>query len=241
MDTPLQIAVCEDTPADAELLISHIEDSGIDGRWEVFSSGEALLDAFLPGKYDLIFLDIYLGGIKGVDVAADIRTIDRTVTLAFTTTSIEHALESYRLKAVSYLEKPVRRGDVQDVLTLALARRNTAAYVTLLIDGENRSIPIESILYFELQGHAVLVHTRAGILRTSQTVRLNRIEAVLPEHFFRCHHSYIVNLQYVKDVDRELALYIMHNNDRIHIRRRDLSKAVHAFEDNLFASARAER
>lgn len=127
------IAICEDTPADAQLLLSYISDSGIAGRCESFSSGEALLEAFRPGKYDLIFLDIYMGGMKGVDAAAEIRKADRTVTLAFTTTSTEHTLESYRLKAAGYLEKPVKREDVREMLSLVLAKRSSAAYISLLV------------------------------------------------------------------------------------------------------------
>lgn len=126
MDTPLQIAVCEDNPADAKLLGYPMAESGIANRPEVFPSGEALLAAFQPGKYDLIFLGIYMSGMKGVDAAAEIRKADRTVTLAFTTTGTEHTLESYRLKAASYLEKPVKQEDVRGILSLVLAKRNTA-------------------------------------------------------------------------------------------------------------------
>lgn len=238
MTTPLQIAICEDTPADAELLVSHIMESNIASRHETFSSGEELLAAFMPGKYDLIFLDIYMGGMKGVDAAAEIRKTDRTVTLAFTTTSTEHTLEGYRLKAASYLEKPVKREDVREILSLVLAKRNTAAYITLLIEGANREIPVESILFFEQQNHAVMVHTHAETLRTSQTVKLAHIEPMLPEYFFRCHHSYLVNLHTVQEVDQELGVFIMQDGSRVHIRYQTLKKAVREYERCLFDKVR---
>ena len=238
MDTPLKIAICEDTPADAELLLSHLAEIGIAAESEAFSSGETLLAAFLPGKYDLIFLDIYMGGIRGVDAATEIRKSDRTVTLAFTTTSKEHALESYRLKAASYLEKPVKLEDVREVLELALTKRDSAAYITLLIEGVNRKLPIESILFFEQQNHAVLVHTQSGNLRTSQTVKLKDIEPLLPDCFFRCHHSFIVNLRAVRGVDKELKVFTMQDDSRVYIRHQTLKKAVQAYENCLFESVR---
>lgn len=238
MDAPLKIAICEDTPADAELLLSHLAEIGIAAEAEAFSSGEALLAAFLPGKYDLIFLDIYMGGIRGVDAASEIRKVDRTVTLAFTTTSKEHALESYRLKAASYLEKPVRREDVQEVLELARTKRDSAAYITLLIEGVNRKLPVESILFFEQQNHAILVHTQAETLRTSQTVKLCHIEPMLPDCFFRCHHSFIVNLRAVREVDKGLKIFTMQDGSRVHIRHQTLKKAVQAYESCLFESVR---
>lgn len=238
MDTPLKIAICEDTPADTDLLLSHLTEIGIVTEIEAFSSGEALLSAFLPGKYDLIFLDIYMVGIKGVDVAAQIRKIDRTVTLAFITTSKEHALESYRLKAASYLEKPVKLEDVKEVLELVLVKRDSAAYITLLIEGENRKIPLEGILFFENQNHAVMIHTQSGVFRTSQTVKLNYIESMLPDSFFRCHHSFIVNLQAISNVDKELKVFTMQDGSRVHIRHQSLNKAVQAYESCLFQSVR---
>lgn len=238
MDEPLHIAVCEDNPEDMELLFSYIRESKMNIRGDRFFSGEDLLKEFLPGKYDLIFLDIYMKGMCGIDAAAKIRKIDHTITLAFTTSSIEHTLESYRLKAASYLEKPVKQDDVQEILSLVLAKHNTASYITLLIEGTNRSLPVDSILYFELQNHAVMVYTHNEILRTSQSVKLDHIEPMLPEYYFRCHHSYIVNLSYVNDIDRELAVFIMQNKSRVHIRRRDIQKAVRTYEHYLFSMAR---
>lgn len=239
METPLKIVVYEDSPKDAELLIRCILESGIPAEYEAFSFGEELLASFFAGRYDLIFLDIYMGDIQqGVDIAAEIRETDTSVTLAFTTSSKEHALESYRLKAYAYLEKPVCPGDVREVLEQALNKRRKAPIVNLLIEGTHRDIPLDSILYFEQKNRAVIVNTLTETLRTSQTVKLKDIEALLPVEFFRCHHSYIANLRYVKGVDRELRLFLMQNGDKVYIRRQDMKKAEKAYEDYLFGRAR---
>ena len=237
-EAPLHIALCEDTQSDRELLERQLAESGFAVEYESFSSGEELLLAFLPGKYDVIFLDIYMDGIKGVEAAAKIRKADRTVTLVFTTTSTEHTLESYRLKAASYLEKPVKSEDVREVLELAQAKRDSAAYLTLLIEGVNRKLPLESILYFEQVNHAVYVHTHTEVLRTSQTVKLKAIEPLLSDCFFRCHHSYIANLRYVCGVDQELKVFEMQNGDKVYIRHPSLGKSVKAYEEYLFRRAR---
>ena len=179
-----------------------------------------------------------MDGIKSVEAAAKIRKTDRTVTLVFTTTSTEHTLESYRLKATSYLEKPVKSEDVREVLELVLAKRDSTAYVSLLIEGVNRKLPLESILYFEYKGHAVFIRTHSETLRTSQTVKLKDIEPLLPNCFFRCHHSYIANLRYIKGLDQELRLFLMQNGDKVYIRRQDMKKAEKAYEDSLFHRAR---
>ncbi len=242
METPLNIAVYEDNPEDAQRLLRCITDSGIPAECEIFSTGEALLADFSAGRYDLVFLDIYLGEVQqGVDIAAKIRETDTAVTLAFTTTSTEHTLESYRLKAYAYLEKPVRPTDVREVLEQAQSKRKNAPSVKLLIEGTYKVIPLDSILYFEQKNHAVLVNTLMGVLRTSQTVKLSDIEAQLPEGFLRCHHSYIANLRYVKELDQELKIFVMQNGDTVYIRRPSLGRAVKAYESRLFAAAREGR
>lgn len=239
MKTPLNIAVYEDNPKDAQRLLRCITDSGIPAECSAFSTGEALLADFSAGRYDLVFLDIYLGEVQqGVDIAAKIRETDTAVTLAFTTTSTEHTLESYRLKAYAYLEKPVRPTDVREVLEQAQSKRKNAPSVKLLIEGAYRDIPLDSILYFEQKNHAVLVNTLTEVLRTSQTVKLSDIEAQLPEGFLRCHHSYIANLRYVRELDQELKIFLMANGDTVYIRRPSLGKAVKAYESRLFAAAR---
>lgn len=239
METPLRIAVCEDVPEDADLLLRCISESGIPAECKVFSTGDELAKAFLPGRYDLIFLDIYMDEVQqGITAAAKIRETDTAVTLAFTTTSKEHALESYRLKACAYLEKPVRPADVREVLEQALNKRKNAPAIRLLIEGTFREISLDSILYFEQKNHAVWVNTLTETLRTSQTVKLGDIEPQLPEGFFRCHHSYIANLRYVKELDQELKIFVMQNGDTVYIRRPSLGKAVKAYEALLFASAR---
>jgi DNA-binding LytR/AlgR family response regulator len=198
-----------------------------------------LISAFAAGRYDLIFLDIYMGNIQqGVNVAAEIREMDTTVTLAFTTTSIAHTLESYRLKAVGYLEKPVKPADVREMLDLALTKREIAPSVSLLIEGVYRDISLNSILYFEQQNHAVIVNTLSGKLRTCQTVKLKQIEAMLPNTFLHCHHSYIVNLKHVKRIDNELKTFTMQNGDNVYIRQQSMKNAAEAYKDYLFANAR---
>ena len=74
-----------------------------------FASSEELLEAFRPGGFDLLLMDIYMDGMTGVEAVRKIREMDETIPIAFTTTSTEHTLESYRLSVLKYLEKPVRQ------------------------------------------------------------------------------------------------------------------------------------
>ncbi|MGI6176689.1 MAG: LytR/AlgR family response regulator transcription factor [Christensenellales bacterium] len=240
MEALLRIAVYEDMAEDAEELLRCILEGGIPAEYKTFTSGEALLNSFAAERYDLIFLDIYMGGKQeGITVAAKIREMDASVTLAFTTSSKEHALESYRLKVYAYLEKPVHPADVQDVLKQALRKQRDAPSVRLLIEGMHREIPLDSILYFEQKNQSVMVCTLTETLRASQTVKLKDIETMLPDtQFLRCHHSYIANLRYIKEPDWELRIFLMQNGGTVYIRRQDIKRAKKAYEDSPFCKAR---
>lgn len=239
MENPLRIAICEDVDADAALLRDCIDRSGIPAEWERFESGEALLRGFHAGQYDLVFMDIYMSGMRGVEAAEAIRGMDRHVVLAFTTTSPDHALESYRLGALKYLEKPVSPQGVRETLELVLMKQKARAKITLLIGGRQTGIPLDTILYFEQQNHVVEVHTTGGVLQTSQTVRMDGIEAALPSPpFVRSHHSFIVNLRYVQSVDSDFSDFIMSSGKRARIRRGCLKKMKEARESYLYALTR---
>jgi len=241
LDKPVRIAILEDFPEDAQLLLRYISESGIPAKCQCYSTCDALIKDFVPGRYDLIFLDIYMGNVQqGVDVAAKIRESDAMVTLTFTTSSEEHALESYRLKAFAYLEKPIHPADVREVIEQVVIRRKRAPSIQLLISGKKQQIPLQTILYFEQKDHAVQVNTFSGVLRTSQTVNLGDIQPRLPSGFFRCHQSYIANLRYVKELDRELRIFWMQNGDAVYIRRQSLGKATRAYEHQLFTRVREE-
>ena len=73
---------------------------------DLYSSGEEFLSGFKKGKYDLIFFDIYMEGINGIEAAAEVRKEDKSVRLIFVTTSNDFAAESYSLRADYYLLKP---------------------------------------------------------------------------------------------------------------------------------------
>lgn len=242
MDTPLHIGICEDEDCDADLLLDYINKSGIPVNCSTFSSGEELLENFHPHLYDLIFFDIYMKGIRGIDAASKIRQSDDNVIFAFATGSLEHTLESYRLGALKYLEKPVKAADVRELMELAFARRKSKPRVTFMVEGKNLYIIQDDIIYIEQKNHKVIINTFYGSIRGTQRIKLSDVENILPyPPFFRCHQSYLANLNHIKKLDKELKVFIMANDDTVYIRRQNLGAAQRAYEDTLFSSTRGVR
>lgn len=238
-ERPLHIAICEDNHNDREVLLSHIHVSNFCVRYDLFKTSEELLDVFKPDTYDLVFMDIFLAGMKGIDAAALLRQQDKNVVLVFCTSSLEYALESYRLGALKYIEKPTSFNDVKEALELAQANLQTKDAITLMVSGKETKFILNDILYFETIEHAVFVHCAHDTIKTSQKVRLDDIEAMVPHpQFCRCHRSFIVNFQHVRCFDG--PDFVMENNDKVYVRLKDASKVKKEYEQYVLSWVRSK-
>lgn len=218
----------------AEMLKTELSRMGqTDVEIAAFSSGEAFLDAWTPGKYDLILLDIFLTGIDGIEVARRIRTADAEVLLVFCTSSNEFAVESYEVEARYYLCKPIRPEDVTAMLwRLRLGGPERRRTVTL---PGGRQVLLRSILYTEYYNHVVTLHLSVPLgdgdgdtlrVRTSQA----EMEDLLLVHdgFLAPNRGVIVNLFAVAHMSREDM--VLRNGHIIHIARRKYKEVREAYD-----------
>lgn len=234
----LHTAVCEDDPDDVKTLLSILQRSEIPTETAVYSSGEEFLGEYRPGKYDLIFMDIYMDKITGVDTVARLREMGDPVPVAFITTSRDHALESYRLEALKYIEKPLKGRAVLELVQFARLKKEHTPRLLYKRNGREFSLPFERILYAEQKDHMVYLYLTGG-----DTVQVKeRLDTMEPrfagQPFLRCHKSYLVNLSHVAELDRELMVFVMKEGHNVYIRRESMGNARKAFEEYLFAAAR---
>lgn len=235
----LKIAVCEDSLEDQSNLVYILENSAFPANITIFNCGEDLLTDYSKGKLDLIFMDIYMSGISGVETVTEIRKMDETIPIAFTTTSTDHTLESYRLNALKYIEKPVKEKAVHELLELAQLRKKNVPHLIVKINGKHISIPFERILYAEQKSHTLFLFLTGGeIIKANE--KLDNVEDQFEGHpFFRCHKSYLVNFSYVKNLDKELMVFKMKEGNNVHIRRESMTIVRKAFETYLFKMSRS--
>lgn len=222
----LRIAITDDLNSEREKLSSAIaapfEKVGLAiGNIDEFTSGEALLRQFSAGKYDLIFLDIYMGGISGVETAKRIRSIDKNVMLVFVTTSNEFASVSYAVKANFYLLKPIRSDSIKQLAeTLAQQMQNTRS-VAALPDGT--VIPLSSLVYTSCSGHYVnvyLVGSEPLKIRTTHKIMYEALSKY--EGIISCNKGVLVSLANVAKLDGEN--FTMINGDTVPISRRKMTQ-----------------
>ena len=216
---PLRLAICDDLPEEREALLALLEQAPIATVCAQFASSEELLEAFRPGGFELLLMDIYMDGMTGVEAVRKIREMDETIPIAFTTTSTEHTLESYRLSVLKYLEKPVRQKDINDLLHLVKLQRDSAPRLTIRQGGETQKIPLSELFYLEQKAHHVFLYRRDG-----GTLQLyGKLSDLLPQlegqPFFCPHKSYCVNLAFVRGINEEYQCYEMADGKNVPISR----------------------
>ena len=237
---PLRLAICDDLPEEREALLALLEQAPIATVCAQFASSEELLEAFRPGGFDLLLMDIYMDGMTGVEAVRKIREMDETIPIAFTTTSTEHTLESYRLSVLKYLEKPVRQKDINDLLRLVKLQRDSVPRLTIHQNGTVQKLPLSELLYLEQKGHHVMISRKDGSI-----VQLyGKLSDLLPQlegqPFFCPHKSYCVNLAFVRGINEEYQCYEMADGKMVPISRSNRARARRAWEDYLFARTRGE-
>lgn len=229
----LKIAICEDHEDEQNRLLAAIESSGIESTITCFTCGEDLLKDYQMGTFDLIFMDIYMQTLTGIETIAKIRNLGDFVPVAFTTSSTDHTLESYRLEALKYIEKPIAEKPVHDLLHLISAKKNHAPHVLIQTQKKMLSIAYESILYIEQKSHKLILYLKDQEPLIIQG-KLDAMEIHLnDQRFLRCHKSYLVNLEGVINLEKDLKIFKMKNGNNVHIRRESLSASKKAFENYL--------
>lgn len=197
----MKIAVCEDNKTDAaqivELLEHWMRAQRMAADIAVFESGEALLAAWTPGKYSILFMDIYLGTQNGIDICRTIRKSDRSCALVLTTVSVDHGLDGFAVDAVHYLLKPVRREPFCEAMTRCSGLwEQQARYLEFSESRMPVRVPLRDIHYIEVYRNNSMIHTQERDYNAYATLD-SLLEQLQSSTFLRCHRSYAVNLRYV--------------------------------------------
>lgn len=169
---------------------------------ETFSEPHVGLEAIRRTRPELVFLDIRMNGMDGLELA---HALPKGCCLIFTTAYAQYALDGFDLDAVDFLHKPfayerfVRAVDKALQWIDARVRSDSAEVVTLKQEYNNVVVPVEEILYLEAMENYTKVHRRSGRYILSRT-SLKRIVELLPaDRFLRVHKSYVVALSQVAE------------------------------------------
>ena len=238
----MKIAICDDVYSDKHHLFnslnSYCETYFINAAITEYDSGESLLESFSKNMFDIIFLDIYMSGLNGIDTAKKIREIDNDCLLIFVTTSREHALDGFSVNALHYLLKPANDEKIAEVFNRCKKILSDAQqYIEVISERLLVKILVQSIHYIEVYDKACFIHNDSKVIKTY--LRLEEFAKQLEGScFLHCHRSYLVNMRAIVSVDEND--FILQSGEQIPIRQSDKQSIKQLYMNFLFSLTREE-
>lgn len=197
----IKFAICDDEPSMTEEISAGLseymdENQIMDYHISTFSDGDSLLDS--DSDFDLIFLDIQMKQPDGIETARRLRQRGDQCLLVFVTVLKECVFDAFEVQAYDYLVKPLDERRFKKMMDRAIAFLMQKAADSIIIQRGNSCevILLSQIVYCEVMGRKVYIHLWEGKI-ISYYERLENLERRVDGRFFRCHRSYLVNLNYV--------------------------------------------
>ena len=204
------IALCEDNSLQREELKNNLskvlDEIGVEYKLLTFETGEDLLREY-PENLDMLFLDIQMGELTGMETARKVRKYDDKVEIIFITALWDYIQKGYEVRAFRYLIKPVKFKELQEQVTACVENILHKRYTYITIKDKNNVLKIrtEDILFLETFERKVIIHTNSQDYMVKMS--MNKLEKELNNKgFFRCHTSYIVNLIKIEEIKKDYLL-----------------------------------
>ena len=201
MNKKMQIIIVEDELSCCRQLEKCLKDWGMKHGIPITVTSCKSGDELLLHDYrntHLIFMDIELPGISGMETARMIRKSDYKGHIIFLTAYSEHVFDGYHVRATDYLLKPITPEVLENCLTPILQEHKSSSYVLRTATSIDR-IPYSHIIAFATQGHYIDIITDEQAYR--QKISLKTLKQLLPENFIQCHRTLIVNINHVTKLD----------------------------------------
>ena len=218
----IRVAVVEDDAEVQGVLQEYIRrytrQYGTEFEVSVFADGVDILEDY-RAVYDVIFLDVEMKHLDGMETARRVRELDKDVIIVFITNMAQYAIGGYAVGALDYVLKPVNYYQFCTKLSRAVQRvqrRRGGQVVLQLAGGGMQVLSTGDIYYLETHDRLLWYHTTKG--EFSVRASLASAEKQLAQyHFSRCNQCYLVNLKYVKAVEND---FVHVNTDHLEISRR---------------------
>lgn len=202
----MYLAVCDDQAEELESLTNLLrfwqEEHKTALRYQAFRSAAELLDAAEKERFTLYLLDIMMPGTNGMAAAREIRAFDDTAGIVFLTSSAGFAYESYGVRALDYLLKPVRAETLFPILDrLSLREQRPREGLTLKCGSTLVRVPFSQLAYVEIMNKRLYFHLTDGQLReVSGSLREYEDLLLTRPEFLRVGRSYIVNILQIQEL-----------------------------------------
>ena len=244
----MNIVICEDNKHDMSHLYNCVDrffkENNCTVKITTYDNGDSLLGGYCiqeSNNVKIAFMDIYMPGTLGVDVARKIRETDKETAIVFTTSSRDHALDGYEVDALQYLLKPIEYVQVKNVLAKCMSMfAKHLRYIELTSNRLTIRVLLKDILFVEIYNHTCIIHTVHEKIKNyhplDEIEQMISVESGGSSSFLRTHRSYLVNMRYIDDMDEND--FVLTNGAAVPIRRKDKTAIKQIYMDYIFTQAR---
>ena len=157
------IAICDDSKSDAEMIRFSLMDITDEIEIVWFEKGSELTESIKNGTYyDLVFQDIYLEKEIGMDIARTVKELSPDTQIIFVTTSLDHAIDAFKVQAIDYLVKPCTEADVVKAFSRVTMKRNSQASSSVVLNSRKdiRVFYPENVITIESDRHYTNIYSK---------------------------------------------------------------------------------
>ena len=242
----MNIAIVDDIPEETaplkEYIAAYASVNRLEFTFEEYESAEALLQDYRPFRYTIVFMDIYMEGMTGVEAAKKIRESDSETYLVFFTNSLEFMPEAFSLHAFEYMEKPVKRDRIfallDDILKLE-TDRSSSPLLEIRTGRNTTLLTYDSIVFLRSDGNyqeigvqdGTVYRTRMGFAEVSRTLQQD-------PRFLLILRGMLVNMDYIKRF-KDGICYIQ-DNIRMPIALKNADTLEQTWKNYIFQKIRRE-
>jgi len=206
----LKIAIVDDDFTYLEKLYQHLtqyeKDHDVSIQVTSYSNGFEMISHFKP-IYDIIFLDIEMPHLNGMEVAKEIRKSDPHAVIVFITNTAKYAINGYEVQAFDYMMKPIDYTQFAIKFSAAIDVIDRKEEVNILVPVEDgiRNIRASEIIFIEVRNHWLFFITKEDEYKMLGSLR-DMNDKLKPYHFIMCNKSYLINLKHVVKMNSESVL-----------------------------------
>lgn len=204
----IRVAICDDESKVVEKINDSVNFFLTDNKYnftvEKYYSGESLVES--KKKYDLIFLDIEMKELNGIETAQAIRSEDVDVKIVYITSYTDYWRRAYKVHAFDFISKPFSDEDIHNALKdfLKIYNAENKKTVELRTADGAAVLKTKDILYFYIKDkekRKVIVNTSHGEYFSTESLK-EIYEKLDSDEFYKAHKSCIVNLRYVQSMTK---------------------------------------
>ena len=236
----IRIAIVDDEKQIRKQIFAMISKYFIDNALECkilpFSDGQELIDSGL--KFDIIFMDIEMKNVNGIQAAQHIRKSDMNVPIVYITGYVDYWRRAYKVHAFDFISKPASQEQIDNVLNdfFSTVYKKNKAKISLATDEGMLLVNLDEIRYFNIKEKKKVVLSNLTDKNIIVKENIGDIyERLNKDMFFMPHRCCIVNLRFVKEVTKD-RLIIMDNGDFLPLSQRKKQEFMKLLSQNIVSS-----